>query len=84
MFVDTNVLVYAAAPGAPHREQARAALARQATVGEPLYISRQILREFLAVVTRPQLWAQAKTPAEAAAAALMLSRIPLVDQRLAL
>ncbi len=69
MFIDTNVLVHAAAPGAPDRERARAALA-----GEPIRISRQILREFVAVITRPQLWAQAKTPSEAASAALVITR----------
>jgi predicted nucleic acid-binding protein len=43
-FVDTNVLVYATARGAPFRDRARAALARLA-IGEPLSVSRQILRE---------------------------------------
>lgn len=74
MFIDTNVLVHASAPGAPDREKARAALARHAATGEPLRISRQILREFVAVITRPQIWAQAKTPAEAASAAVVLTR----------
>jgi predicted nucleic acid-binding protein len=74
MFIDTNVLVHASAPGAPDREKARAALARHAASGEPFHISRQILREFVAVVTRPQLWAQAKTPAEAATAAVVITR----------
>lgn len=66
MFVDTNVLVYASSPGAPNRERARAALERCTAAGERLCISRQILREFLAVVTRPQVWARAKAPGEAA------------------
>ncbi len=74
MFIDTNVLVHAAAPGAPDRERARAALARSAAAGEPIRISRQILREFVAVITRPQLWAQAKTPSEAGSAALVITR----------
>ena len=46
-FVDTNVLVYATAVGAPFRVQARAALARLAT-GGTLSVSRQILREYIA------------------------------------
>jgi predicted nucleic acid-binding protein len=74
MFVDTNVLVYATAQGAPNREAARAALAHHAALGETLRISRQILREFVAVTTRPQTWAHAQSPAEAAAAVLVLAR----------
>lgn len=35
--------------------------------GEPVCISRQILREFLAVVTRPQIWAR-PMPLQAAVA----------------
>jgi predicted nucleic acid-binding protein len=72
MFVDTNVLVHASAPGAPAHETARAALEAHGEDGR-LCISRQVLREFVAVITRPQLWMQAKTPAEAASAAILLA-----------
>jgi predicted nucleic acid-binding protein len=54
-FVDTNVLVYATAVGAPFRVQARAALARLA-IGGTLSVSRQVLREYIAVMTRQQNW----------------------------
>jgi predicted nucleic acid-binding protein len=54
-FVDTNVLVYSTAVGAPLRDRARAALARL-WGAEQLSLSRQVLREYVAVVTRPQLW----------------------------
>jgi predicted nucleic acid-binding protein len=47
-FVDTNVLVYSTAAGAPFQRRARAAIAQL----EPLSVSRQILREYLAVMTR--------------------------------
>jgi predicted nucleic acid-binding protein len=73
MFVDTNVLVFAAAPGAPDRERARGALAAHGANRERLFISRQILREFVAVITRPQAWARAKTAAEAATASSLLA-----------
>ncbi len=73
MFIDTNVLVHASAPGAPNREKSRAALVVHGATGERLCISRQVLREFVAVITRPQSWAQAKTPAEAASAATVLA-----------
>jgi predicted nucleic acid-binding protein len=74
MFVDTNVLVYASVPAAPDREQARAAMARYSAAGEALCISRQVLREFIAVITRPQLWMQPKTPAEAVQFGLVLAQ----------
>lgn len=73
MFVDTNVLVYASASGAPDRDRARAALARHVAAGETLCISRQILREFVAVLTRAQVWAQAKAVSDAATSALLLA-----------
>jgi predicted nucleic acid-binding protein len=40
------------------RARARAALARSG-IDEPLVISRQVLREYLAVVTRQQTWGDA-------------------------
>ena len=72
-FVDTNVLVYSTAAGAPFHAQARAALARLASDG-PIAISRQILREYLAVTTRPQVWAKALTLTEAIADSASFSR----------
>ena len=55
MFVDTNVLVAARFLTAPDHRAARAALERLGD-REPLRLSRQVLREYLAVVTRPQAW----------------------------
>ena len=65
-FIDTNVLVYAAADGAPLLDRARAALARAAADGA-VAISRQVLREYLSVVTRPQIWGKPLTLAQAVA-----------------
>ena len=56
MFVDTNVLVKARILEAPDHEVARASLQRAFDEPESLRISRQVLREYLAVVTRPQTW----------------------------
>ena len=56
MFVDTNVLVKARILEAPDHGIARASLQRAFDEPEPLRISRQVLREYLAVVTRPQTW----------------------------
>ena len=65
MFVDTNVLVNSRIPGAPHHDAARAGLERAFRDPEPLRISRQVIREYLAVVTRPQTWPVAITREEA-------------------
>ena len=56
MFVDTNVLVSSRLEESPDHELARDMLDRAIAGIEPLRISRQILREYLAVVTRPQAW----------------------------
>jgi predicted nucleic acid-binding protein len=74
MFVDTNVLVHASVPAAPDREKARAALSTYAASGETLCINRQVLREFPAVITRPQTWILVQTTTEAAVAAEVLAR----------
>src|SRR3712207_2108000 len=57
MFVDTNVLVYATQATAPQQAAARAKLDGLHADGVALCVSRQVLREYLAVVTRPQLLA---------------------------
>jgi predicted nucleic acid-binding protein len=72
-FVDTNVLVYATARSAPFRDRSRAALARLAGT-EQLAVSRQILREYIAVMTRHQTWGTALTLAEATADAAAFAR----------
>ena len=59
VFIDTNVLIYATRRTTSEHVAARAALARLETEGRSLWISFQILREYLAAVTRPQ----ATTPA---------------------
>ncbi len=63
MFVDTNVLVAARAK-VPDRQVAVDALSRERRT-EVLRISRQVIREYLAVVTRPQTWASPLPMAEA-------------------
>ena len=56
MFVDTNVLVRARFEAAPNHRLARQRIQEIGESGEALRISRQILREYLATVTRPQQW----------------------------
>jgi predicted nucleic acid-binding protein len=54
VFIDTNVLVYATRRTASEHAAAQAALARLEGEGRSLWISFQIVREYLAAVTRPQ------------------------------
>ena len=56
MFIDTNVLVNSRILEAPQHLIARLHLERAFSGDEPLTISRQIIREYLEVVTRPQSW----------------------------
>ena len=56
MFIDTNVLVNSRIPGAPDHDAARVSLERAFGDTEPLRISRQVMREYLVVVTREQPW----------------------------
>ena len=65
MFVDTNVLVAARFTNAPDHVVACRCLDRAGNSEEPLRISRQIVREYLAAVTRPQIWAEPLAIADA-------------------
>jgi predicted nucleic acid-binding protein len=67
LFVDTNILVQARFAPAPFHLSARQALEAGFRSGEPMRLSRQVLREYLAVVTRPQTWAVPLPIAEALA-----------------
>ena len=56
MFLDTNVLVRARFEAAPGHAIARRRMQDAGESGEYLRISRQVVREYLATVTRPQQW----------------------------
>ncbi len=58
LFVDTNVLVYASLVHSPLSAQAQQTLQSYKQAGTDIWISRQIIREFLATLTRPQAFAQ--------------------------
>jgi predicted nucleic acid-binding protein len=57
LFLDTNVLVYANVAETPLHLLALQTIENYYQAGVDLWISRQILREFLATVTRPQNYA---------------------------
>ena len=54
VFLDTNVLVYATQRQSPFHLSARAAIQRWEVTGAGLWLSRQVLREYLAALSRPQ------------------------------
>jgi predicted nucleic acid-binding protein len=54
LFVDTNVLVYANQYRAAEHARALSLINRAESAGLTLWISRQVLREYAAAVTRPQ------------------------------
>ena len=53
VFVDINVLVYANLTASPLHSHAQVVLQQFRVDGTDLWISRQILREYLAAMTRP-------------------------------
>ena len=53
VLVDTNVLIYHQIALSPFHAAARSQLHDLAAAGNPLWLSRQILREYLAAMSRP-------------------------------
>jgi len=62
LFIDTNILIYANVATAPLHKQALTAIREAHQAGRSLWISRQVLREFIAARTRPQTFAQPSAP----------------------
>ena len=58
VFVDSNVLVYAAVSAAPLHAVAALKLTLSRQAGDELWISRQVLREYMATLSRPQTFTQ--------------------------
>jgi predicted nucleic acid-binding protein len=54
VFLDTNILVYASQAQSPYYQAALEAIQSFYDAGVDLWISRQVLREYLATLTRPQ------------------------------
>lgn len=53
LFIDTNILVYAAVEDSPFHDAARHAIQGCVNEGAQLWVSRQVLREYLSAMTRP-------------------------------
>lgn len=62
LFIDTNILLYANVAESPFHKQALAAIQHAYQAGRPLWISRQVLREFVSARTRPQTFVKPSTP----------------------
>ncbi len=54
IFLDTNILVYANVTGAPLHQTALTTIQELWNSDNDLWVSRQVLREYIASVTRPQ------------------------------
>gem|GEM_PF-6727559 len=54
VFLDTNILVYASVDSSPFYGVARTAITSYESQGIPLWISRQVIREYLATLARPR------------------------------
>lgn len=62
IFIDTNVLIYANVVSAPYHQLAIETLQNLNNSGVELWLSRQILREFIATLTRPQTFVDIQPP----------------------
>jgi predicted nucleic acid-binding protein len=58
VFLDTNVLVYATVPESPLHLLALNTIQNLEQAGHELWISRQVLREYMATLTRPQVFTE--------------------------
>jgi predicted nucleic acid-binding protein len=62
VFIDTNVLVHAAVSRSPLNAVARQEIHSRRDRGDELWLSRQVLREYLATLSRPQTFAVPQPP----------------------
>jgi predicted nucleic acid-binding protein len=64
IFIDTNILTRATIISAPLHAQAQAALLQFRHEGRDLWISHQVIREYLANASRPQTYSQPIPPVQ--------------------
>lgn len=75
LFIDTNILIYANVRTAPFHEQALNAIKVAHQAERPLWISRPVLREFIAARTRPQTFAHPSS------SAVVIERIQYLEEQ---
>jgi len=59
LFIDTNILIYANVSTAPLHQIALDAIKARCQASQPLWISRQVLREFISTRSRVQTFSEA-------------------------
>src|SRR5438876_2415071 len=62
IFIDTNVLVYATIPQSLLNQAAQMAIRGYKQAGTEIWISRQVIREYLATLTRPHTFSTLGKP----------------------
>ena len=80
VMIDTNVLVFASVPAAPDHAGAVAALHREMTGPDEIWISRQIVREFLVQIARPGVLHDATHDRAARQAEWLTNNFRLADE----
>jgi predicted nucleic acid-binding protein len=60
-FIDTNILIFANLPTHPFNGAAKGKLLALAATGAEIWVSRQVLREYLAGMTRPRTFTGSTT-----------------------
>ncbi len=83
LFLDTNVLVYANVASAPLHDTALEAIRRHYQSGTRLWISRQVIREYLATLSRPQTFTRPR-PMPILAERASACALPLLGPRTSL
>ena len=61
IFIDTNILVYANIKSSPMHNAALSAIEKLYRANKPIWISRQVIREYISILSRPQTFSQPLT-----------------------
>jgi len=83
LFLDTNTLVYANIIEAPLHQQALTAINNARLAGRTIWISRQVIREYLATLTRPQTFGQLPKATVLAQVVQFISQFEVADDTIA-
>jgi predicted nucleic acid-binding protein len=83
LFLDTDTLVYANIIEAPLHAQALTAINNARQAGRPIWISRQVIREYLATLTRPQSFVQLPKSTVLAQVEQFISQFEVADDTIA-
>lgn len=79
LFVDTNVLVYANVIETPFHQQALTKINAAYDEGRVIWLSRQVIREYLVTMTRPQTFLNLPREKALEQATQFIKRFEVVD-----